>query len=318
MKKCFKLSFLTVILTMLFSSIAFGGSKILYVDSYHEGYVWSDGITKAIQSVLEGKDVELKIFRMDTKRNTNKSFIRKAAIKAKAEIEQFKPNLVIASDDNASKYLIEPFYKNADLPVVFCGINWDASIYGYPYKNATGMVEVASVHNLLKYLKLFAKGGKIAYLAADVTTSRKEGLYYRKLYKLELAEKYAKEFQEWINVYTDIQNKYDILIVGNKAGINNWNESEAEQAVLAKTKIPTGTLYDFMAKCALVGYAKIPEEQGEWAAETALKILKGTDISSIPLSENKKGRLIINRKVEKTLGITFSDDIISSAETIIE
>ncbi|MCP4109784.1 MAG: hypothetical protein GY749_30420 [Desulfobacteraceae bacterium] len=318
MKKCFRQSFLIIILIMLFSSVAFGGSKVLYVDSYHEGYPWSDGITKAIQSVFKGKDVELRIFRMDTKRNTDKRFIRKAAIEAKAEIEKFKPDLVIASDDNASKYLIEPFYKNADLPVVFCGINWDASMYGYPYKNATGMVEVSSVHELLKYLKPVAKGGKIAYLAADVTTARKEGLYYRKLYKLELTEKYVKEFTEWVSVYADIQKECDILIVGNKAGINNWNESEAEKAVLAKTKVPTGTLYEFMSKYALAGYAKIPEEQGEWAAETALKILNGTDISSIPLTENKKGRVIINRKIEKSLGITFSDDVISSAETIIE
>jgi hypothetical protein len=30
--------------------------RILYVDSYHEGYGWSDGITEGIQSVLQGKN----------------------------------------------------------------------------------------------------------------------------------------------------------------------------------------------------------------------------------------------------------------------
>ena len=35
------------------------------------------------------------------------------------------------------------FFDDADLPVVFCGVNWDAATYGYPFKNATGIVEVA-------------------------------------------------------------------------------------------------------------------------------------------------------------------------------
>ena len=47
--------------------------------------------------------------------------------KAKAEIDAFKPDVVIAADDNASKYLIEPYFKDAALPFVFCGVNWDAS-----------------------------------------------------------------------------------------------------------------------------------------------------------------------------------------------
>jgi hypothetical protein len=29
-----------------------------------------------------------------------------------------------------------------DLPVVFVGVNWDASPYGYPTANVTGSVEV--------------------------------------------------------------------------------------------------------------------------------------------------------------------------------
>ena len=65
------------------------------------------------------------IFRMDTKRNTDEEFKKTAALKAKAEIEASKPDVVIAADDNASKYLIQPYFKDASLPFVFCGVNWD-------------------------------------------------------------------------------------------------------------------------------------------------------------------------------------------------
>jgi hypothetical protein len=83
---------------------------------------------------LKESGIELKVFRMDTKRNADEAFKKDAALKAKAEIEAFKPDVVIASDDNASKFLIEPYYKNASLPFVFCGVNWDEKCTGFPVK----------------------------------------------------------------------------------------------------------------------------------------------------------------------------------------
>ncbi len=311
---------LMVVWVMMFtwSSNTYAGGKILYVDSYHEGYAWSDGITKGVRSVLSGADVELRIFRMDTKKNKRKSFMRKMAMNAKAMIEEFKPDVVIASDDNASRYLIKPFYKDAELPFVFCGLNWDASAYGFPCKNVTGMIEVASVPKLLEYLKPFAKGDKIAYLAADVLTSRKEGRYYRTLFKLNIDMRYVKNFASWAKVYEELQDACDILIVGNKAGINDWDDNAAERIVMTKTKVPTGTLYDFMGKYALIGYTKIAEEQGEWAAKTALRVLGGTDISTIPISKNKKGNLIVNNKVAGGMKITLPESLILEAAQVIE
>lgn len=303
---------------IFWGTTAYAGGKILYVDSYHEGYAWSDGITRGIRSVLGGTDTELKVFRMDTKRNTRKSFMRKMAMNAKILIQDFKPDVVIASDDNASRYLIKPFYRDAALPFVFCGLNWDASAYGFPYKNVTGMIEVASVPKLLDYLKPFAKGDKIAYLAADVLTSRKEGRYYRTLFNLEIDMRYVNNFETWAKVYEELQNNCDILIVGNNAGINDWDKNAAIRLVTSKTRVPTGTLYDFMAEYALIGFTKIAEEQGEWAAKTALRVIQGTDISTIPIAKNKKGNLIINNKVAAGMKITLPDALILEAVQVIE
>ena len=132
---------------ILFASVGFAaefsGKKILIIDSYHEGYPWSDGTVAGAQTGLKDSGVDIKIFRMDTKRNTSDEFAKQAGEKAKAFIEEYKPDVVIASDDPAAKYIIVPFYKDAALPFVFCGVNWDAGIYGFPFKNTTGMVEVS-------------------------------------------------------------------------------------------------------------------------------------------------------------------------------
>jgi len=291
-------------------------AKILYVDSYHEGYEWNDGITKGIVDTLNGTGVELKIFRMDTKRNTAEDFKVNAGITAKELVDSFKPDVLITSDDNAFKYLVMPYFKDSDLPIVFCGLNWDASIYGAPYKNTAGMVEVALLPKLLSHLNSFSDGQRIGYLAADVLTERKEGEYYVKLFNLTLNEKYVLTMDDWKKAFLEIQESSDLFIIGNNAGINDWNETDARQFVLENTKIPTGAMYEWMAEYSLIGVVKIAEEQGEWAAKTAIRILDGEKPSNIPVTTNKQGKLILNLEMAEMLGVTFSPSLLKNAEII--
>ena len=136
------LAVLVVSAILLSAPVAYCASRFLFIDSYPQGYAWSDGITDGIKEVLNGQDVELKIHRMDTKRNPSDNFKVRAAASAKAVIEGFAPDVVIASDDNASKYLIMKYCKDARTPFVFCEVNYTADAHGFPYSNVTGMLEV--------------------------------------------------------------------------------------------------------------------------------------------------------------------------------
>lgn len=129
----------TVVAVLLLVSPVIAAKRFLYVDSCHEGFTWSDGITNAIQKTLRGHDVNLKIHRMDTKRNPDEKYKIRAVRIAKSMIDNYRPDLVIASDDNASKYIIMPYYKNGSLPFLFCGVNYSADAYGSPYSNVTEM-----------------------------------------------------------------------------------------------------------------------------------------------------------------------------------
>ncbi len=291
---------------------------VLFIDSYHKGYPWSDGIEKGIRLVLEEAGAGLKIHRMDTKRNPEPEFIQKAAMNAKKMIDEIRPDVIIAADDNASKYVIAPYYKNTDTPVVFCGINWDAGIYGYPYKNATGMVEVALLDELMEQLRAFSKGDRIGYIAVDNLTAKKEGSYYKKLFSIDLTETYAAAFSEWKRKFIDIQKQADLLIIGNNAGIKGWVDEEAAGFIEAETRVPTGVLYDFLAPYAMIGFVKLPEEQGVWAAKTALKILNGTAPADIPVTRNHEGTLIINTRIAQVLKVELPYQLIELADQIIE
>ena len=313
---------LCVMLVVSFSAVpseaSYNGKKVLFIDSYHEGYAWSDGITKGVKSVVDGKGMNLKVVRMDTKRNTSEDFKKEAALKMKAVIDDFKPDVVIASDDNASKYLIEPYFKGSSLPFVFCGVNWDASGYGFPTSNVTGMIEVTPVPQLLEQLKPYAKGNRIGFLGPDILTAKKEAENYKKVFGMNLTEYYAKDFEDWKKGFKELQKSVDILLIDSDGGLYNDKASEMKSFVEANTTVPTGTAYDFMASYALLDFAKVAEEQGSWAADAALKILDGTSPSNIPVSKNKEGKLIINMRIAKTLGVDIPFDFIQSASQVIE
>ncbi|PLX83128.1 MAG: hypothetical protein C0616_00400 [Desulfuromonas sp.] len=318
MKKLILLATATILILMVSLPVYAAGKKVLFIDSYHQGYAWSDGVQKGVEMGLDGKSIDLKIVRMDTKRNKTDEFKKAAAQKVKSEIESFNPDVVIAADDNASKFLIMPFYKDAALPFVFCGVNWDASVYGFPYSNVTGMVEVAPVNELLAQLRQYAPGNKIGYLAADVLTTHKEADNYKAILGIDTVNYYANDMQDWKKGFMELQNRVDTLIVGNTAGLPGWNEGEAEAFVVQNTKVPTGATDEHMAPFAMFGFVKIPEEQGFYAATKALEILDGKSPGDIPVVTNKDGKLYVNLKIASAAGVDVPFEILSSASKVIE
>jgi len=310
------------ILLMFISSYAFAAidlsdKKVLYVDSYHADYGWSAGIEAGIRQVLEPTGVEIKVVRMDTKRNRDEDFKQQAALDAKATIETYQPDIVIASDDNASKYLIKPYYKDSEIPFVFCGVNWDASIYGFPYKNTTGMIEVSLVKSLLQQLSRYAKGKRLGFLALDAYSAKRIINNYKEKFQIQFdKEVYINNFEEWKAAYIKLQEQVDQLLLLSPQGIQNWDDNLAADFVLEHTNIPTGTALKSVMPFATIGFVNIPQEQGEWSAQAAVKILQGQAPNEIPIAQNKKGKLMINLKISNGMGVIFHSAILKNADVI--
>ena len=291
--------------------------KILFINSYHEGYEWSDGVTQGIKNTLKGSGVALKTMYMDTKRQRDKDKIKAIALEIKNEIEAFQPDIVIAADDNAAKYVIKPYYKNAKLPFVFCGVNWDASPYGFPYNNVTGMEEISLIKAIANNLREYSQGDRIGLLSIDAISGKRNVIHFEKhLGKSFDKTYYVKNFTEWKQQYLKLQQEVDMLILENPKGIKNWDNEKGLAFIEKNTKIPSGTTHVWLAPYALLAIAKIPQEQGIWAAQTALKVLKGANIKNIPIVQNKKGRLFVNLKLGHQLKVVFSPDLMEMAEII--
>ena len=305
-------------------------SKILFVNSYHKGYRWSDEIEKGVRKALRVKavgdrlisqkanGVELKLFRMDTKINLSEVFKKEAALAAKKIIEEWQPDVVIASDDNASKYLVAPYYKNTDLPIVFCGINWDASAYGFPVSNITGMIEIDPLLETIAILNQYSKGTRIGYLGSDDISNQKKLPFHKELLKIDYTDgKLISTFDEWKREYLRLQASVDMLIIFSPIGITGWNDKEAANFIIANTTIPSGNIEQHTSHLALVGRVKLAEEQGWWAGKAALEILKDISPADIPVAKNKHSKVYLNMVLAKHLGVKFPMELIKNA-TFIE
>lgn len=302
---------------LTFAESPYAGKKILHVASYHAGYEWTDGVNRGIETELKDKGIEYKVFYMDTKRNPTEAWKKTEAAKAKIFLEEFKPDVVITSDDDAAKYLIVPNYKDADLPFVFCGINGDASPYGFPYKNVTGMVEVELIHIIIEHLKKYAKGERIGTLTMEGVSGRKIVQNYTDILKIPVVQSYfAKNSDEWKEDFLKLQTEVDMLIVLNYMITADWDMQAATDFVAQNTRIPTGATFPWVMPFALLGITSIPEEQGLWSAQTALKILDGTKPADIAVTENKEWKLFINMRIADKLGVKFSTALLKTAEII--
>lgn len=301
--------------------------RVLYIDSYDPGFEWVQGITEGllsqldIQSDAEGhleqstSPVQLKILHMDTKRNPSPVFIRSAVAKARAVIEDWQPDVVIASDDNASKYLIAPYYKDSKIPFVFCGLNTKASAYGFPYSNVTGMQEVPLIDDMIKIMEPYTRGGRIGLLAGDAFSHRMDERLAED-HGLTVEGIYVKTFDQWKQSYLNLQIEVDMLIIGVVPNVVGWDATEAIAFVNENTKIPSGSWDEWMMPYSLVGVLKSPQEQGSWAAATALKILDGTPPASIPITANTKARIFLNMRLAKEMGVKFPIELIERATLV--
>ena len=309
--------FLNVFTSISTASAKMIKKKVLYIDSYHVEYAWSADITAGIESVLGARDdIELKIFRMDTKRHKSDFYKKKVALKAKALIDSWQPDIVIASDDNASKYLIAPYLKGGTLPVVFCGLNWDASVYGFPATNVTGMIEVALYRQTIDMLRTFARGDRIGYLASDVVTERKALKNISKRFKTDFTVRFVKTFAELKQAFLDLQKETDMILIQECRSVLGFNHREMVQFVNENTTVPTGALQRYRSHYALVTFAKVGKEQGEYAARTALEILDGRPVQDISVVANKKASIYLNMLLAKKLGIRFPLELIENAHLI--
>ena len=99
--------------------------SVLILNSYDGVYEWTAGELRGIRKVLSRQpNIRLRIEYMDTKNINTPEYFEQLRDLYQAKFSDFPLDLIIATDDDALRFLRE--YRDTlfpQVPVVFCGIN---------------------------------------------------------------------------------------------------------------------------------------------------------------------------------------------------
>jgi len=297
-------AFLTGMLLAARGLLAADLPRVFFLNSYHAGYGSSDEIMRGLQETLTNK-VALKVHFLDGKRQPTPEAIRSNAAVALDAIREFRPDVLVAADDDAVKYVVEPHFKHGPIPVVFCGVNWSCAQYGLPTTNVTGMIEVVPIEAAIREVQRHFSGiKKLVVLSEDSTSERSNRQLLDPLYRrLGLDPSYVlvSDFSAWKTAFVQANAEADIIYLPTNGAVRDWDKDVAVAWVRDYIRKPVITCDDFMMPYAVLGITKVAREQGDWAARTALGILAGKPPASLALATNALTRLFLNAPLAERL-----------------
>ncbi len=268
--------------------------RILLLNSYHQGYLWTDEITRGVEESFAGADVELHIEYMDTKRQFDTVYqgLLRQVLRHKHRKHRYA--VVIASDNNAFDFMKAWGRSIFDLtPVVFCGVNYlkPADVAGL--ENYTGVNEQMSIMgNLGLIRRLHPEFKKVVVVTDNTTTGRQNQKEVRRV--AALTENETPRIELLFDVSVDalgkrlqglddqtavlftifIRDRNDVFI-GYEAGL---------KMVCENTHVPVYAAQNFRTgACVVGGYLTSGYDQGAVAAEKARALLDGKPASEIPI-----------------------------------
>lgn len=309
--------------------------RALVLHSYHPEFIWVQDVNRGILQGLREerfeteKNLTLEYFYMDTKRKTDEQWKLEVAAKAKTRIAAFKPDVVIAVDDNAQKYVVQDM-ASGDTPFVFLGVNADPMTYGYlrslkaPGGQVTGSIERERFSQSFALLDQLVPGvGNLAILCDDGPTGRPV-VERVKLQAAELginivAVKQTGSYSEWQRFVAEIQTQADALLVilyhtlKDDAG-KPVHENTVLSWTVENSQLPDMGFWSWAVEGGLLCSEAISGyQQGHYAATVASYVLLGQSPGEFPVDKPQRGEVCVNLARAKMLGIEIPYELARTA-----
>lgn len=287
-------------------------SRILVLHSYELSYVWVQDINSGLARVF-GKHswVDVRYHYMETKKKETADHHRRAGIAARKAIEDLRPDVVIAFDDNAQDLAVKAFVDHPKIKIVFAGINGSIEPYGYhKAKNATGILERKPAAAVREVLTIMARdpanrigsgdGRARALFLGDKSESVQHDADHLASFSWApieyLGVTTVDTFDEWKKAVLSLRDRTDFLLVGGYrrlrlAGAAKGRTFASPKEVMrwteANSPVPVIGMNVFNTQDgAMMSVGVSPFEQAEVAADMALRIIeKGTAPHAIPVRQ---------------------------------
>jgi PAS domain S-box-containing protein len=296
---------------------AYEGRHVLVLNSYHQGYAWSDRIMDGIREEFaeSGMEIELDFEYMDTQQHEPAKLfpLLEELYRTKFADHHLPYDVVIVSDNSALDFLIPRREMLVPgVPVVFTGINdyEDAMLAGK--RNITGVAEDFDPLATIDTALALHPGTENLAVVSDVTATGRinyqrfleiKPLLPAGLRTIDLVELTAGELQQGLRELPDRTIIFILSYYRDPTG-RVFSPDTSMQLLLENSRAPIYTAWDFIVRRgALGGIVASGEIQGREAARMAVDILRGRPADEIPILRESPNVPMFNYRQMQRFGL---------------
>ncbi len=269
---------------------------ILYINSYENGYAWSDNILSGVRSAIEDSRlaVNLQIEYMDTKKHYDRQIEKILLDYYRYKFRNVHFDVVIVSDNNAFEFMLR--YRQEltpGVPLVFCGINDFNPALIAGYEDVTGIVENIHFKDIIETALAFRPDTQHLIIIGDhsATGNAIENQIRNALphFSGRLSVEFRKGFSQpgFLQQISRIPEDSMLFLVPFYEDIhgNLYSARDVLATIERQTDVPIYSCWEFLLGHGIVG-GKLTSgrRQGREAAAMALRILKGENPASISVA----------------------------------
>ena len=296
-----------------------GGKRhVLYINSYHNGYAWSDDILSGIRARLgqSDYDITLQIEYLDAKlfdveRLTE---VYKELFRQKFAGIHFP--VILVSDNDAFNFVVavrDEVFGN--VPVVFCGVNEQERLPKSMH-NVTGIVENFDAEACLRMAMRLHPGRRKVLVVGDRSTT---GMAIR----AQVEQAVPKLAGELDFTFISENNLTHLLELARKAPSDTllyfipmyqdmsgqfFSTPEILSRMSAQSPAPIYSNWEFLLGHGIVGgHLLRGEDHGRLAADLAVRILQGEDPDELGIDKKVYGRYMFDYNLLERFKIKRED-----------
>ncbi len=301
-------------------SLSPGEKTVVHITSYNSEIAWEKQMNEGVRQAIHADGIPAAVFgfNLSSRRVSNKDMQRASVASAiHAALLDRNPDVVVASDNDALEFVHENYHRLfIGAPVVFCGINnFTPAVINGIEQYATGCTESISVSATVQYMLWLYPRAKKIYVINDYSNS---GRLWQKDIKNQLSR---------LNMRVDVEyndNMPKELLLKKLASFgsdtlvllgsyftdsenNNTEEAEMQRQISAVLSTPLFVLISsHMGEGAFGGMLAHGRIQGATAGKMAARILRGEQISDIPIiyASESLNKWVFDASVAKKFNLT--------------
>ncbi len=145
--------YFTIIILFIWSSATSANEQdVLVIQSYHQGYTWTDQFQSGLDPVLKANNIPNRVVYLDTKRHQSADYLEKLYQLYQTKFQDESYQAIVVNDNHALELVNSLSQHIGDTPVIFSGINGYRSQM-HDRLNATGVIANIEMEGNLRLIK---------------------------------------------------------------------------------------------------------------------------------------------------------------------